>query len=323
MHPSVRSTPPGLAPARPSLRAVERSVVRIVVGTGPGADRVFADGDPAALVGLVADRHGTLPAAVRYLRTFDELPAILDAHTVSSLSLCLSRDEWFHLQDIVAACLERGVPVAFPVTSDAGDRGGMRAAAKRALDVVGAVTGLVVLGPALALTAAMVAMEDGRPVIFRQARAGRFGRPFTMVKFRTMRRDADAMRAALRARNEVAGGASFKLRNDPRVTRLGAWLRRTSVDEMPQLWNVLRGEMSLVGPRPHPYDDLAGYQAWHLARLAAKPGMTGLWQVELRGEGDFDEWVRKDLEYIERQSLRLDLAILLRTIPAVLRGSGR
>ena len=111
--------------------------------------------------------------------------------------------------------------------------------------------------------------------------------------------------------------------NDPRITATGRFLRRTSIDELPQLWNVLRGEMSLVGPRPHPLDDVAGYDAWHRRRLAMKPGITGLWQVEGRREADFDRWVRYDLEYIDRWSLWLDVHLLIKTIPALLRAEGR
>jgi lipopolysaccharide/colanic/teichoic acid biosynthesis glycosyltransferase len=194
---------------------------------------------------------------------------------------------------------------------------------KRALDVFGASVGLVALAPLLAGVALAIALDDGPPVLFRQPRAGLYGRPFSIAKFRTMRKGADAERAALRARNEISGGAAFKLTHDPRVTRLGHLLRRTSLDEFPQLWNVLRGDMSLVGPRPHPFDDLEGYESWHLRRLAMPPGMTGLWQVSARTEPDFDRWVRLDLEYIDTWSLRSDLSILLRTVPAMLRPEGR
>ncbi len=127
----------------------------------------------------------------------------------------------------------------------------------------------------------------------------------------------------LRGRNEVAGGAAFKMTDDPRITRLGRILRRTSLDELPQLVNVLRGEMSLVGPRPHPFDDVAGYEPWHMGRFEMKPGITGLWQIEGRGDADFDRWVELDLKYIRDWSPALDLQILARTLPAVLRGSGR
>jgi lipopolysaccharide/colanic/teichoic acid biosynthesis glycosyltransferase len=194
---------------------------------------------------------------------------------------------------------------------------------KRALDVTGAAIGLVLLGPLLAAVALLVRVIDGSPVLFVQERAGLDGVPFRIVKFRTMRIGADAERAELRALNEVAGGASFKLADDPRVTRSGRFLRRTSLDELPQLWNVLLGEMSLVGPRPHPFDDVAGYDDWHFRRLSVKPGLTGLWQVSARSNPDFDTWVRLDLEYIDSWSLGLDIRILAATIPALLRTDGR
>jgi lipopolysaccharide/colanic/teichoic acid biosynthesis glycosyltransferase len=195
--------------------------------------------------------------------------------------------------------------------------------AKRMIDLLGATAGLVLIGPLLLGTAVLIRLLDGRPVLFRQERAGLAERPFWIFKFRTMRQGADAERAALRANNEVAGGASFKMTDDPRVTRLGRVLRRTSIDEFPQLLNVLRGEMSLVGPRPHPFDDLAGYQPWHHARTAMKPGMTGLWQVSSRRDPDFDRWVELDLDYIRTWSPWLDIKIIARTIPAMLRSEGR
>jgi len=196
-------------------------------------------------------------------------------------------------------------------------------ASKRAIDIIGASFGLLILSPLFAITSLMIVVVNGRPVLFVQPRAGLEGKPFRIFKFRTMSRDADAMRDDLRSQNEVAGGASFKMSADPRITRFGRVLRRTSIDELPQLVNVLRGEMSLVGPRPHPFDDVAGYQPWHHGRFAMKPGVTGLWQVAGRGDSDFDRWVELDLEYIREWSLALDLRILARTLPAVLRGSGR
>ncbi len=197
--------------------------------------------------------------------------------------------------------------------------------AKRALDVTGATVGLVVLSPLFFGVAVAIRLSDGHEALFRQRRAGLDGRPFTIAKFRTMRIGADAQRAELRAAsaNEVDGGAAFKMANDPRVTRVGGFLRRTSIDELPQLWNVLKGEMSLVGPRPHPYDDLQGYAAWHFARLSVKPGLTGLWQIRGRSETEFDRWVAYDLEYIRNQSVVEDIRILLATIPAVFRQTGR
>jgi lipopolysaccharide/colanic/teichoic acid biosynthesis glycosyltransferase len=194
---------------------------------------------------------------------------------------------------------------------------------KRLVDVIGACLGIVILSPVLGAVALAILVTDGRPVLFRQPRAGLKGRPFSIAKFRTMRVGADGERAALRARNEITGQAAFKLTDDPRVTRLGHVLRKTSLDELPQLWNVIRGDMSLVGPRPHPFDDVAGYEPWHTERLDMQPGITGQWQISARRSSDFDEWVRLDLEYIDNWSLRTDLAILLKTIPALLRSEGR
>lgn len=206
-----------------------------------------------------------------------------------------------------------------------GEHGVSRAghAAKRLVDVAGSLVAMVLLSPVLLLSAVAIVVTEGRPIFYRQHRAGLHGQSFSIVKFRTMYRDAEELRSVLAGRNEIRGGASFKLADDPRITPIGRFLRQTSIDELPQIWNVLRGEMSLVGPRPHPFEDLAGYKPWHYRRLAVKPGMTGLWQVELRGDPDFDRWVAKDLEYIEQWSLWRDFKLMARTIPAVLRGTGR
>ena len=200
---------------------------------------------------------------------------------------------------------------------------GLALATKRLIDLAGATIGLVLLTPLFLIVGILIRREDGGPVLFTQPRAGLNGRPFQIVKFRTMTQDADARRAELRAFNEIEGNASFKMTNDPRITSIGRLLRKTSIDELPQLWNVLRGEMSLVGPRPHPFDDVAGYDDWHRRRLSMKPGITGLWQIGGRTETNFDRWVEKDLEYIDRWSLWLDLRVIAETIPALLRTEGR
>lgn len=194
--------------------------------------------------------------------------------------------------------------------------------AKRALDVAGALLGLLLAAPLLLAIALFIRLVDGGPALFWQARAGQFGRVFWMAKLRSMTIDAEARQAALLAANEVAGPA-FKIADDPRVTWWGRWLRRSSIDELPQLWNVLRGEMSLVGPRPPLPEEVSNYARWQLRRLAMKPGLTGIWQVSGRSEiADFDRWMALDLEYIDRWSLGLDLWLLLRTVPAVLSGRG-
>jgi lipopolysaccharide/colanic/teichoic acid biosynthesis glycosyltransferase len=193
---------------------------------------------------------------------------------------------------------------------------------KRVVDISVSAVALVVLSPLLAIVALWIQLRDGRPVLFRQTRIGEHGRPFNVVKFRTMIPDAEERLTELEDRNEIQGHA-FKVTDDPRVTRTGSLLRALSLDELPQLWNVLRGEMSLVGPRPPLPREVADYDVWHRRRLSMKPGITGLWQVAARREPEFDRWVRMDLEYIDRWSLWLDLKIIARTIPAVIAQQGR
>jgi len=192
---------------------------------------------------------------------------------------------------------------------------------KRMLDVAGAGVALIMLAPVLALLAMLVRLDSPGPVLYSALRAGRKGRPFCCYKFRTMVRSADALKAGLRERNQRKG-PFFKITDDPRITRFGRVLRRYSLDELPQLWNVLRGEMSLVGPRPHPLDDFSAYSIEHLPRLDVTPGMTGLWQVTARKDPSFQAGMDLDIEYIHRWSLRMDLRILLKTAAVVLRGGG-
>jgi len=194
--------------------------------------------------------------------------------------------------------------------------------AKRAIDVVASAFGLAVTVPLYPLIGAAIWLDSPGPLFYRQKRAGellgsdgpgrfRF-REFQMLKFRTMKPDA-----------EKTTGAVLSTAGDPRITRIGKVLRRTRIDELPQFWNVLLGDMSLVGPRPHPFDDVAGYADWHHRRLEMKPGITGLWQISARSNPDFDEWVRLDLEYIDHWSLGLDVQIMLKTPGALLRAEGR
>jgi len=193
--------------------------------------------------------------------------------------------------------------------------------AKRAMDVIGASLGLVLGAPLLALIAIAIRLDSPGPVVFRQTRVGLGGRPFEMYKFRSMRQGAEGERDALIEFNE-ADGPIFKMRDDPRLTRVGRLLRRTSLDELPQLFNVLRGSMSLVGPRPPLPCEVEEYQEWHRKRLEAPPGMSGLWQVSGRSRVSFEEMVLLDIYYIENWSPWLDFKILVRTIPQVLFGEG-
>jgi len=200
--------------------------------------------------------------------------------------------------------------------------GRVQSACKRVLDVVGAGTAFVLLSPVLAVLAVLIRIDSGRPLLYPWKVVGRRGRPFTGYKFRTMVPDAERLQESLEAHNEMAGPV-FKMRNDPRVTRVGRFLRRYSLDELPQLWSVLVGDMSLVGPRPPLRTEYARFAPWQRRKLAVTPGITCLWQVSGRSDiRDFDEWVRLDIEYIERWSLALDLAILARTLGAVVRGRG-
>ena len=192
---------------------------------------------------------------------------------------------------------------------------------KRTLDVLLSTIGLVVLLPLFALIAILIRLESPGPALYRSARVGQKGRRFNCCKFRTMVPEADAIKSQLRRLNQRSG-AFFKLADDPRMTRAGRFLRRYSLDELPQLWNVLWGDMSLVGPRPHPPDDVARYGTEDLRRLDFVPGITGLWQVTARQDPSFQRCVDLDVEYIERWSLSLDFKILWRTIGVVLQGTG-
>jgi exopolysaccharide biosynthesis polyprenyl glycosylphosphotransferase len=194
-------------------------------------------------------------------------------------------------------------------------------AAKRVLDVVLGCLGLVVTAPIVALAALWIFLDSPGPVSYTALRVGRKGKKFRCYKLRTMVADADVEKDGLRASNERKG-PFFKMENDPRITRCGVWLRKFSVDELPQLINVIRGDMSLVGPRPHPLDDFELYRAEDLRRLDVKPGVTGLWQVSARRDPSFETNMALDLEYIEKWSLGLDARILLKTLPVVLRADG-
>jgi lipopolysaccharide/colanic/teichoic acid biosynthesis glycosyltransferase len=192
---------------------------------------------------------------------------------------------------------------------------------KRFLDVIGALVALVVGAPILLVSAILIKLESPGPVLYRSTRIGRGGRPFTFLKLRSMVDGADRHRQHLNHLNECDGPV-FKISRDPRVTRIGRFLRTTSIDEIPQFMNVLRGEMSMVGPRPPIPEEVAHYEPWQMRRLDVRPGITCLWQISGRSRIGFQEWMRLDLEYIKHQSFGLDAKILVRTIPAVLSREG-
>jgi exopolysaccharide biosynthesis polyprenyl glycosylphosphotransferase len=194
---------------------------------------------------------------------------------------------------------------------------------KQVIDVVGSAVLLLLGWPLLLAVALAIRLTSPGPILFRQKRCGVNGRPFTMLKFRSMQTNAEQRKAELEFMNEMEGPV-FKITNDPRITPIGRFLRKYSLDELPQLFNVLRGEMSLVGPRPLPVDEVKRFDDLaYRRRLSVKPGLTCLWQISGRNEvRDFKDWVRLDLEYIDNWSLWLDLKILWWTVPAVLAGSG-
>jgi exopolysaccharide biosynthesis polyprenyl glycosylphosphotransferase len=291
------------------------------------------------------DGTGGLTPALRrpILGSIDDIETILHSMVVDEVAVCLSIEDWALVEPIARLCEDEGRIVRVPIIEPGpilphgrverfdgttvlslvnGPDRILGIALKRVIDFAGAAAALVVLSPFLLLIALVIRMRDGSPVLFRQQRVGLQGRLFTLVKFRSMDPDAEDRLAELEAHNEVHGPA-FKMTHDPRVSRTGRWLRTTSIDELPQLWNVLRGEMSLVGPRPPLAGEVDGYDVWHRRRLSMKPGITGLWQVAARRDPDFDRWVRMDLDYIDHWSLWLDLKIVLRTIPAMLAHEGR
>lgn len=192
---------------------------------------------------------------------------------------------------------------------------------KRAMDIVGATVALIVFSPIMIAVAIAVKLTSKGPMLFKQQRAGLSGKPFTFYKFRSMILDAEARKKDLLKHNERTGPA-FKMTNDPRITRVGNFIRKWSLDELPQLFNVFRGDLSLVGPRPLPIEEASQHNQWQDRRLSVTPGITCLWQVYARHDKCFDRWARLDIEYISRQSLLLDMKILLKTLPAVLSRKG-
>lgn len=227
-----------------------------------------------------------------------------------------------HIANLSYARLVVDEVAGHPVLSIvSGPRDSLQLTIKRAIDVVGALVGGFLISPVLIAVAIAIKLDSRGPAVFVQERVGQNRRRFKTYKFRTMVYGADGVQHRLEHLNE-ARGPVFKIKEDPRITRVGRWLRRTSIDELPQLFNVLVGDMSLVGPRPLPVRDVDKMDVrWHKRRFAVKPGITCLWQANSR-EPNFDEWIKSDMEYIDRWSLKLDLVILLRTIPAVFTGTG-
>jgi exopolysaccharide biosynthesis polyprenyl glycosylphosphotransferase len=293
------------------------------------------------IVGFIDDEvPEDLPSPWSYLGGLDGIEKLLHSQVIDEVALCLPFTEWDRMNAIAHLCEEEGKIVRVPV--DMLDRafasgrfedldgtpvysmvsGPDRAVAlvvKRAFDMVVSALALAIGSPILLGIALSVRARDGSPVLFRQTRIGLHGRKFQMLKFRSMAVGAEDRLEELAQRSEITG-AAFKITDDPRVTTSGRLLRRTSLDELPQLWNVLRGDMSLVGPRPALPREVDTYDLWHRRRLSMKPGITGLWQVSDRRSPSFDRWAELDLSYIDRWSLWLDIKILARTLPAAIEG---
>ncbi len=294
------------------------------------------------VVGYLGD---ATPAGVpqsQYWGPFSDLPRVLNDRVVDEVAICVRDDQWPDVEPLAQLAHEQGklirVPLQVPrlLSSDRtleeldgqavlsyayGPDELVGPALKRAFDIAASATALVLLSPLILGIAAVLRIRQGPGVIFRQQRIGLHGRPFTILKYRTMVADAEERYSEVAGRSHTSG-AAFKLVGDPRVTPVGKWLRRYSLDELPQFVNVLKGEMSIVGPRPAPPREVEEYDIWHRRRLSMKPGITGLWQITSRLDEDFDHRAELDLAYIDRWSIWLDASIVLRTIPAVLRKPG-
>jgi exopolysaccharide biosynthesis polyprenyl glycosylphosphotransferase len=342
------------------LRTVVRSLVAIpesgtkreviIVGTGPRAVRLLAElqdtrpGEYHMVGFLDSDDHrpsGGQQGAV--LGTLDDIESVLMHHAIDEVFIALPIKSYYaDIQRVIESCERVGVRARYMADLFGSSRGwvghvedaqvslvaappvpkGWQFAAKRTVDLLGASIALILLAPLLIASAIAIKLTSPGPVLFAQDRYGMNRRLFKMYKLRTMVADAEQLQAGLEEQNE-ASGPVFKIRRDPRVTPVGRLLRRMSIDELPQLFNVLGGEMSLVGPRPLPVRDVHRFtEAALMRRFSVRPGLTCLWQISGRNEVGFEEWIRLDLKYIDEWSLPLDVKILIRTVPVVLKGTG-
>jgi exopolysaccharide biosynthesis polyprenyl glycosylphosphotransferase len=308
----------------------------VIVGPAERAARMQLLWADRSGEGLQIDRVMDISEATR------ELPALLTGRVVDEVVFAADSIHLASLEDLFLLCDELGVRTRvaidfFPhihsrvfldrlgeapmLTFAAAPQDEIRLLMKRALDTAVAAAALVLLSPLMLLIAGLIRLTSPGPALFRQRRCGLNGREFDFYKFRSMVANAEELKASLEHLNE-RDAVAFKIRNDPRLTPLGRWLRKFSIDEWPQFWNVLKGDMSLVGPRPAVPGEVLRYQRWQRRRLRMRPGLTCLWALQGRDSLDFDTWMRLDMEYIDRWSLALDLQILARTVPQVLLGRG-
>lgn len=324
----------------------------LIVGTGPAAVATFhilTERGPRKknVVGFLAFEgevaHRGLRAPI--LGTASDILTVLQKVTVDEVFIAGRTLVHGHeMQGLVRACEEVGQPFALPVHALAFERARLlnheqltddgflhylstdtrpvQYAVKRIMDIVASSIGLLVLSPLLAGVALAIKLTDGGPVFFKQKRVGLHGAYFDMLKFRSMVMNADAMKDQLMQQNEMQGGVVFKMKNDPRITPIGRFIRKFSIDELPQLINILRGDMTIVGPRPAVPREVALYKVWQRRRLSVRPGLTCYWQVSGRNEIGFEEWMNLDLRYVDNWNLKIDVELILKTFPVVLTGRG-
>jgi exopolysaccharide biosynthesis polyprenyl glycosylphosphotransferase len=321
----------------------------MIAGTGESARHLAArlQQDPTAdnqIIGFIAVGGPNDAESLDGHAVFCPMRAaeILSNQVVDEVHFAVNKEELSQLELLVLRCQQEGIPVRLCLdflprtvsrvylehlndipllTLSSTPDDDWLLFVKRVFDVVIAAAALAVSVPLMAVVALLVRLTSRGPILYKQTRCGLGGRHFTMYKFRSMVVGADEMRTGLDAHNEVDGPV-FKISADPRCTPIGRFLRKWSLDELPQLWNVLRGDMSLVGPRPPIPEEVAKYETWHRRRLRMRPGLTCLWAVEGRNEIKFERWMQLDMDYIDNWSLWLDFKILLRSIPVVLSGRG-
>ena len=325
----------------------------MVVGLGSSAQRLGRQFEEAAelhgvkLRGFFADdRLADAPASIQLESAYPvhpiaSLPEMLRQHVIDEIVFATDSRKLAELEEVLLICDEEGVRTRiaidfFPhvnsrvhlerlgnsplITFSATPHDELRLLVKRITDILAASAALVLVFPVMALIALLIRVTSPGPVIFKQERCGLNGRRFVFYKFRSMCQDAEAMKASVEHLNTKS--TAFKIPNDPRLTSLGRWLRKFSIDEWPQLWNVVKGDMSLVGPRPPVPEEVDQYKRWQRRRLRMRPGLTCLWVVNGRDNVDFESWMKMDMQYIDNWSLGLDWKIMLRTIPQVLSGRG-
>jgi exopolysaccharide biosynthesis polyprenyl glycosylphosphotransferase len=285
---------------------------------------------------------GTVIAGVTVLGQIEELPQLLVEKVVDLVAFLVPRKWLGDIPESIRHCQIQGVDVQVAVDLFDHANGRVRfitkgkfpllimestsvdawqGATKRAIDIALSGTALLILSPLFLLIAAAIKLSSPGPIFYSQVRSGLRGREFKMLKFRSMVMHADDLLEDLREKNEMAG-AAFKMANDPRITPIGRLLRRFSLDELPQLINILKGDMSIVGPRPLIATENNKYEEWQRRRMSVRPGLTCLWQINGRNKLDFEHWMELDLEYIDQWSLLMDLRIMVKTLPAVLQGRG-